>query len=398
MSNLLVLLFMTATAWADDAPTVRIYGMIRPTISVADGAMASYGRPNESAITSTANPRVLADPDTARLSWQIAQTRFGINARAGAATGVIELDFINFDVASPTVGAKPRLRIATVDWKLAEQTHLTLGQTWDTFAPTNPLHRNLVGGSFQAGNIGFMRQQAILDHKTEGVHLSAALGMPTSNNGVADGATERTPTPSATARAALRTDNGGEVGLAGFFAQVALLDTENTVQKTQAWGALASADLRPADHTQVRAEAFLGQNLQSTGMLSLAQARLDPSGRPTDLKEAGGWLSARQAIGSHWGITATGHGDFVLNPDDVLANYTPAEDPTAPGVLDVNLGPGMRSNLGGRVGVEHLPTPSLVLFCEGFALRTDHAAAAGDAATGMTQTRVGGELGALFTF
>lgn len=398
MPSLPLLLLLSAAASAADAPQVSLYGALRPTLSFADGAVASYGRPNEAAITAAANPRIVADAEAARLSWQVAQSRFGLRAKAGQATGVLELDFIDFNVASPTVGAKPRLRIATVDWAFAPGTHLTVGQTWDAFAPLNPLHRNLVGGSFQAGNVGFMRQQAILDHKAEAVHLTAAVGMAGSNNGLADGGLELTPAPSATGRAGLRVGEAGELALSGFWARVGLQDAEGAVQHTQAWGALASAELKPAPRTQLRGEAFVGQDLQSTGMLSLAQARLGPDGGLIDLREAGGWISLRQGLGPRWAVSATAHGDAVLDPDQVAANYVPAEDPAAVAALDVNLGPGLRANLGGRVGVERQANEHLVVFVEGFGLQSSYAAAEGAGRGGLDPLRLGAELGALFTF
>ncbi len=390
-----LLIASLSTAHAEDEVKVKLYGTVKPTVALTGGAVESYGRPNESAITAAANPRLVTDADQAHLSWQVAQSRFGIQADAGDAQAVLELDFIDFNVATPTTGARPRLRQATVGWSATDATTLTLGQTWDIFAPLNPLHRNLVGGSFQAGNLGFMRQQAIIDHKSKALHLSGALGLAGSNNGVSDAALELTPRPTVAGRAAARLGDTGEVGAAGFFAKVALSEEDLTT----AWGGQLFADLKLGDKTQLRSEAFVGQNLQSTGMLTLAQARLDPTtGDIIDLQEAGAWISLRQGVGEGWAVTATVNGDWVLNSEDVVANYTPATDDSTLGVLDATT-PGMTHNAGGRVGLERKAASHLILYGEGFGLNSAHVQAEGDPSDqGLRATRFGGELGAVFSF
>jgi hypothetical protein len=364
---------------------------LRIAVAAAGGAVASYGRPNESAITSAAHPWLVDDPAAARLSWQVAQSRVGLRARGGPATGVLEVDFIDFNLATPTTAARPRLRVATVTLAEAgarDGLRFTLGQTWDAFAPLNPFHRNLVGGHFWAGNVGFMRHQAIVEHSGPSHTLSVAAGLPGSNNGLADGVLESTLLPSGALRAGWRGRGGWSLGGAGFVAPLALSADAGAL----AWGASGWAERQAKDGIGLRAELFAGQNLANTGMLSLGFAHLDRDGRPVDVQELGGWLSLRAPVGGPWALTATAGADAVLDPDAVLAAVT-RPTPDTPGALDLAAGPGLQHNASGRAGVELQVTPALVVFGEGFTVTS---AFAGLAAAPLW--RGGAELGAMFTF
>ena len=144
----------------EDPPLIRFYGVLKPTIVVAAGATESFSQPNASAITAAANPVFANTPDATNLTFQVAQSRVGVwlNEK-GMLRGHVEIDFIDFTKASPTVAALPRLRIATVDFAPHKRFLLSFGQDWDLVSPLAPFGTNLVGASFQAGNMGFMRDR-----------------------------------------------------------------------------------------------------------------------------------------------------------------------------------------------------------------------------------------------
>lgn len=321
----------------------------------------------------------------------MAQTRIGTKLSSGPASAMVELDFIDFNLSNPTTGAKPRLRQATVGYDAGNHTHITLGQTWDAFAPLNPFHRNYVGGSFTAGNLGFMRDQLIVTHKTKAAEFTGAAGFIGSNNSTSDGAIEANPVPTVSARAGLLLAEKKQIGAAGFYGQVPVsLD-----DKTIAWGANVFADLKLGKKAALRGEAYVGQNLAATGMLTLAQPVVDAdTGNIHDIKETGGWLSMRQEWSSTWATTLTASGAVVLNPDEAAPNYTPV----AGEVATLGSAPGMRQNLGARLGVEAAVTSHLLFYGEGFGFHTAYIIADGDNTAGMTPSRAGLELGGLFTF
>ena len=138
--SLLIMLCIVSAPYAEaqqgeNVPLVKVYGLVKPTIIVGNGA-ESYGFSNYSAITAAANPLFFPNPDDLSLSFQAAQSRFGVLVGESLpARATIELDFIHFDQSSPVQGAFPRVRLAFVDWNMNENNRLVLGQNWDLFSP-----------------------------------------------------------------------------------------------------------------------------------------------------------------------------------------------------------------------------------------------------------------------
>lgn len=384
-------------ATAADGPAVEIYGILKPTVAVTAGSFDSYGRPNESAITSAGNPLLVADADRLRGSWQVAQSRFGLKIGGPKAGAQLELDFVDFNVATPTVSAKPRLRVATVRYAPVEGASLTFGQTWDAFAPLQPFHRNLVGGSFQAGNLGFMRHQAILEQKAGPLTVVAAAGFVAANNGLADTAVETNPTPTGALRLVVPAGPGKQrLHVGGFAARLPFTDTDHTL----AWGGMAGAELPFGEGTALKGEAYVGQNLANTGMLTLGQGSFDAvSGEITDVREFGGWLSLRQALAGPFTLTLTAHGAKVIDEDAVLPATLPGPTPDDPALPNPAAGPGMTHNGGGRLGLEVAATPALTFYGEGFGLSSAFAAAPGEGrGLDLSPLRFGSEWGAVYVF
>lgn len=180
---------------------VRPYVVFKPTVIVSSGAVESYSQPNATAITAASNPVLAMLPDQPRLSFQIGQSRTGLwfNEK-GALRGQLELDFVDFTKASPTVASNPRLRIAKLEWSPTDWLQLQAGQDWDLHAPVNPHGQNLVGARFLSGNSGFMRQQVKLIGKAGVFELAAAAGMEGVNTSNKDNAFELSVVPTGAVR------------------------------------------------------------------------------------------------------------------------------------------------------------------------------------------------------
>lgn len=101
------------SVWDQVLEALHPYATIKPTIIVSSAAVESFSQPNASAITAAGNPALALEPDHARLTFQVAQTRLGLQLNEkGVVRGQVEIDFAK---ASPTTASLPRLRIAKVE-------------------------------------------------------------------------------------------------------------------------------------------------------------------------------------------------------------------------------------------------------------------------------------------
>ena len=190
-------------------------------------AVESFGNQNASAITAAANPVLANLPNESRLTFQAAQTRFGI--WVGEKTPFrahLEFDFIDFAKASPTVQALLRLRIAAVEGSVTERLVLTAGQDWDLDAPINAFGVNLVGTQFESGNHAFMRHQVkALYTVGKAVELGVAVGLQNANataKDVIDREIARMPTFAVRHRPA---GQGSRAGVSGILTRLRLAGT-----------------------------------------------------------------------------------------------------------------------------------------------------------------------------
>jgi hypothetical protein len=363
------------------------YGFLKPTVSVSSAAVESFGRPNQTAITAAANPVLASVPDDPAFSFQVGQSRIGLRiAEAQQGRAQIELDFVDFDKSTPTVASLPRIRIAEVSWDPAKDHTITAGQGWDLFGSLMPHGFNLVGANFQAGNVGFMRQQVQWRYHPKHADIGVAIGMPGANTGPAENALEHSVLPTFAVRLGAVIDEHATLRAHGF-ATLLRPDADHTML---VWAASIDGQISLSSGTDLRFEATIGQNTANTGMLTLAQGRAD-----VDVRDAGGWISVRQPIGAHVTPYLTAGGAGVLHPDDVVPSYTSATD-TAPAARNAAAGPGIRYNVGGRVGAEVAVAPGLAIVAEGFAFATRHQLA--DAAIDGRRTAGGFEGGMLYRF
>lgn len=360
-------------------------------VDVTNG-VETFGNPNSSAMTAAANPLFLATPDSPYLSFQVQQSRAGIVVGEGSPVKAqLEFDFIHFDQASPTVQAYPRVRIAEASWEPTKGHRLFIGQNWDIFSPVNNHTSNMVGNLFQAGNLGFMRHQLGYVGRFGGFELAMALGFQGSNAGPSFGNLELDSVPTGSLRLAYRTEKNGWFGVSALGSAPRFVKGTDS-ERRAAYGVNAFADLNLGP-LNLRAEVYFAQNLANMGTLDLAFGRFG-----TDMKDAGGYISARANLGKH-ALYMLGGTAAVINADDLIPGYT-AATLTAAAVRSAALGPGIEWNASIHLGYQFSPWKGLALVLEPLLYVTKHKLFDADLMNGTDPKRVtpGVEFGALYTF
>ncbi|MEO5970761.1 MAG: hypothetical protein ABIQ95_12615, partial [Bdellovibrionia bacterium] len=257
------------------------YGFLKVSAVGASQSLDSFGNSNMSAPT-TAHPPTTVTNSQFRSSLQVEQSRLGVWINpADPIRGQFEIDFVDFKLASPTTGSHPRLRIAKIVFKPDENNELILGQDWDVFSPNKPITYNIVGLNFQAGNIGFMRQQAQWRISGNSYHFVFALGLAGRNESASDGDLELGNLPLFTSSYSFQIDSKLEIGIAGTAGKLNFNETPTGV-----YGINSFLTFKIPGQIEVRGEAYYGQNLGNANFLGLAIASSKEI-----LHEFGGYLS-----------------------------------------------------------------------------------------------------------
>ncbi|MFO0682238.1 MAG: hypothetical protein U0234_09305 [Sandaracinus sp.] len=365
---------------------IRVTGIVHASV-YGSQAVQSFGNATSVAPTSALNPALLgSQADQPVLSFQVQQSRFGLTLGEGTPfRGIAEIDFVHFDQSSPVAQAFPRIRILQLEWHPDEHHRIFVGQGWDIFGnaigPQLLSHSaNLVGTMFQAGNIGFMRQQLGWEGRFGDVAVALAVGMQGSNTGPTFNNLEESFTPTGAARVMVYVASNSVVGVSGLATAPRFTDAPTgTDVRTAAYGGELFADVTFGS-LNLHAEAYVTQNLANTGALNLAQGWLQCTGMGAtrscalrDVADAGGYLSARLNLGE-WSITAMAGFAGVLRPSEVAPGYTSAaaatpahivaSPATAVGTASPGAGPGMVWNASGHVGVWFSPMRGLSFVLE----------------------------------
>ena len=345
---------------------IRIYGTFKPTLIFSADAVESFSQPNGTAITAAANPMLATSPSGERLTFQVGQSRLGFQFNEkGAIRAQLELDFLDFSKASPTVASVPRLRLARFDWVAAPWVTLSAGQDWDLHAPMNPHGSNMVGAHFLSGNSGFMRQagEGLLHPGAAGAGGRPRAGRPQRHR---EGRRHRAG-PLAHLRAARHLEPEGRHarGTVGH-RQLADLLRRHARRASRAGcrrGALRRVTLGTLN---ARVEVYLGRNAANLGLLTLGLG-----GAAADVDEWGGFFSLRYGLTAHHFLY--GHAGIAraLAMAAVRPSYgTPAGTTT---LALAGTGPGIRSNAAATLGYELRISKMLAFLLEGFYFRTEHA-------------------------
>lgn len=361
---------------------IRAYGILWASI-FGTQPVQSFGLPTVVAPTAAVNPAIYRDSDHMLLSFQVQQTRAGIAIGEGTPfKGTLEIDFVHFEQSSPTVQAYPRIRIGLLEWAYKPNQKFFLGQTWDIFGnasgPQLLSHSyNLVGTLFQAGNIGFMRQQLGWAGRFGDVELSLAAGLQGTNVGAAFNDIEASTAPTGAARVMYYLpEHRGVVGVSGIGTSLRFTKDGDVRRRTAGGGNLfADVTLGPLN---IHGELYVAQNMANTGALNLGQGRYD-----SDVADAGGYLSGRLALGAH-AITAMVGYARVLRPSDVVPGYiaavpaSPMGGAPAAAVVSIAAGPGIDHNMTAHIGYGYSPLRGLTIFLEPYLYRTKFKLAAAD--------------------
>lgn len=386
------LLSFAAAAQAEDnaAPTFKFYGIIKTAAEGAYGAPESFGNANFSAVTNAAHPVTVADRDAALSSFQVAQTRFGFMLGAGSpVVAKLELDFIDFGKSTPTLTSLPRLRVASIDWKISAHNTLSVGQQWDLFAHIQPHHWNIVGAHFTAGNLSFMRDQIIWLHQRPKLELGFAAGLPNANGQGSIGNIERSLAPTLSARAAYKPNEQSAIGVSAIGTSLRLTDDD----RLTVYGAALYTTLALSARLELRAEAYYGQNLANIGQLTLATGRAD-----ADLKEVGGWLSVKHKLTQAHSLALTAGMAQIINAEDLLPGYLPATM-TTPATRALGQGLGLERNAHVRLSWTTDVGHNLKLMAEPYWLMSKHKLNAQDQASFKATTQTfGAQAGLIYPF
>lgn len=388
---------------------IRLTGIVHAAV-YGSQAVESFGQATSVAPTSALNPWLLgAQADDPVLTFQVQQSRFGMVLGEGSPLrATVEIDFVHFDQSSPVAQAYPRIRIAQLEWHLDDQNRIFVGQGWDIFGSTNSAllshSSNLVGTMFQAGNIGFMRQQLGWSGRFGDFEVALAVGMQGNNTGPTFGNLEESATPTGAARIMYHLTETNVFGISGLgtaprFTQTSATTMQTIEERRLALGGELFADLTFGP-VNVHAEVYVAQNLANTGTLNLGQGRFGH-----DVADAGGYLSGRLNLGD-WSVTAMYGFAGVMNAGEVQPGYTtPTPTPTPPAtypgttVMATNGTPGMAWNMSGHVGVWFSPMRGLSFVLEPYFYFTRFVY---DAATsgvfGTDRLALGGQFVTMFQF
>lgn len=256
------------------------YGILKTTALYATKPVTSFTGINPSAPTSAAYSGNLANylQNQDLWSFQAVQSRAGADITQDDVFGNLEFDFIDFGVSSPTVEAKVRLRKAYAGYKINEYNRIQIGQDWDTFSPAKPKTLDLVGLYFNAGNTGFMRQQAKWIYHSDDFSGELSVGLPGKNPTAEYNSLETSASP-----ALAYNVNWRGLGIAMFHSSIKY---EN-FKRTQQTGYSVSYTKDLSERWHVNAEFYMGQNLNDAGILGISHSIAGRS-----LKEMGGYFNA----------------------------------------------------------------------------------------------------------
>lgn len=287
-------LIVISFAVGAQATDFSVYGFLKAGMVTASRAVDSYGSTNLSAPI-----RVMPNGDStsaeARSSFQLSQSRVGVNlGKKESVSGQIELDFIDFDKATPVTKAVPRLRIAAIRYAANENNTITIGQDWDVFSPVKPFTFNYVGLYFGAGNAGFMRPQVKWSHKGDALNFDTAIGLSGSNATATDADLERGLLPTFAAAVSHEAD-AMLYGVSFLVGKLRL--TSGAVESNPLFYGVNGFFQVSGSFGEAHLEAYYGQSLGNSGALTLALATL--SGAP---HEAGGYLTWKYGLGPAFGL------------------------------------------------------------------------------------------------
>ena len=362
-----------------------MFGTVNVGIKHSDRIVRSYGKDVLVAPTEAGPMTVAGNLDydfyssQPRTAIQSAQSKFGWNFKANDSTsGVLELDMVDFEKGAPTTHIL-RVRKASFQHLLSEESKIRIGKDFTIFNGVGPHTSNWVGGSYRAGNTGFILDELVYFRKISSWELAAAIGNFGRNLGEATTATEipaEFSFPSATLRLEQKSEFG-RWGLAYMGSQGAKWESRSPTQNnTQAHASKIYADLN-AWNANWRLSAYQGTNTNDLALLGLATSKQGT--QFVNLQEAGAFLSVQHNLSDarhlYWGLSYA----QIQNPEIGLAANA------------------IRSNQVSRIGYKQELEKNLVTFIEFTEFRSGYSAAASSQDINTAKATLG-HAGFLYNF
>jgi hypothetical protein len=353
------LLLFCSTSFAIET---EVYGFIKAAATGSTRSVESLGRDNFVAYTAVANPVVNPHTNKGSMSLQVQQSRLGLKSHLDDnLTGLVEIDFVDFNKATPTVASVARLRRAIITYQPAEKWTLNVGQDWDLFSPYSPYSYNLIGHYFLSGDVGFMRLQAQTLYKNDNSESAIALGFPSYTNQSTIGNSEWTTTPTIALRQQWTIHNWA-IGASSI---VGRIENVITKQSITPYGANIFSRYNTAD-TEWVFEAYYGENMEN---LSLQALSYSPTFKR--LKEAGAYSTFHQKY-ENWGwFVGVGYAR-ILNTENLTPSYSRVAGNPVSNLLTASTGYGIVHNTTARLGYEYYLTKKLNAYGEVAYLYTQH--------------------------
>jgi hypothetical protein len=309
--------------------TSDFFGVINVGIKSADRLTQSYGKDVLVAPTEAGRESGNIRDTYRRTSLQSAQSKFGWNFKANdKINGVLELDMVDFDKGTPTTHAL-RVRKASFQYLINEDSRLRVGKDFTIFNAVGPHTSNWVGGSYRAGNTGFILDEMVYFRQLGSMEIALALGNMGRNNGQSDTLTE-IPTDFSFPSTSLRIENKTSFGRYGF-AYTGNSGTQwnkkdVTFTNTQSWAQKVYADFK-FDTTNLRFSAYQGVNTNDMALLGLASSRQGTLF--VNLKESGAFVSLNYDFANSSSLYGGLSQAQINNPSDGLSTNALSKNQTA---------------------------------------------------------------------
>jgi len=308
----------------DSVWKLAFYGFVKADYIYATDSVVSYGRENLQA-ANQAKRQVQRDDYQSRQNIQLQDSRLGFRSKYNnKLTGVIELDFIDFDKSSPNVNVRPRLRQAYVEWDATENFQFFAGQKWDIFSPLNPDTYNVINNLLYLGNVGWMREQFGIAYKLiPELKASVAVGNTAVNTAASPSLVEKNPSPTVSGQIKWTPNKENTVYLSGITVRKKYFDPD-----TEPARAAGKALFYDGNSDSFALTGELGKspkiNRQATGISVGSQYK--PEGGRFSLKWEGNWgrnLSDLNTLGIGQAQITTADHRFLFSETGILTQSRP---------------------------------------------------------------------------
>lgn len=162
MKKILLVLLCLNSAYATQVDWDVVF---KPSYIVSSRELSSFFYNNSTAPTNASRNSSSSDTDM-RSSFQFMQSNFGVKLTDDKIKLTSRFDFVDFEKASPSFQLNPRAIELFLEYE-----HIRAGLQKDLFSPLSPKTFNLVAGNFFAGDVGYFRNQAIINFKNQAVSI-----------------------------------------------------------------------------------------------------------------------------------------------------------------------------------------------------------------------------------